>query len=160
MPSSVSNLTVKKFAKDHRFMNMSHAYDSFWSDPNPNKDFLLVKDDNGTDHPWRISMFHQLHCLAIIRTAMQGYMEGGKSMEHGHGYKKGPGIREAEILKNADAPWLYCFNYLRQTILCAADSTLEPLKKSHKYRINLDGLEEDRVCRNSDALYDFISNRE
>ncbi|EJT97268.1 hypothetical protein DACRYDRAFT_18688 [Dacryopinax primogenitus] len=48
-----------------------------------------------------VSMWHQMHCLNHIRAALVNGDDGSDHTEH-------------------------CFHYLRQGILCAADTTLEP----------------------------------
>lgn len=53
-----------------------------------------------------VAMFHDLHCLRIIRSAVD---KGWKNLD----------VRIQDHLH-------HCFNYLRQHILCAADTTLEP----------------------------------
>jgi len=51
--------------------------------------------------PYDVSMWHQIHCLNHIRTVLINGDDGSDHTEH-------------------------CFHYLRQGILCAADTTLEP----------------------------------
>ncbi|KAL0955796.1 hypothetical protein HGRIS_002006 [Hohenbuehelia grisea] len=51
--------------------------------------------------PYDVTMWHQLHCLNHIRTVINNGDDGSDHTEH-------------------------CFHYLRQGILCAADTTLEP----------------------------------
>lgn len=51
--------------------------------------------------PYDVSMWHQIHCLNHIRTMLVNGDDGSDHTEH-------------------------CFHYLRQAILCNADTTLEP----------------------------------
>ncbi|ETW74628.1 hypothetical protein HETIRDRAFT_144814 [Heterobasidion irregulare TC 32-1] len=51
--------------------------------------------------PWSVSMWHQLHCLNHVRSIIAVGDDGSEHTEH-------------------------CFHYIRQHILCAADTTLEP----------------------------------
>ena len=51
--------------------------------------------------PFGLALFHQMHCLARIRRAMNLR----QSSEHVH----------------------HCFNYIRQAILCEANPTIEPV---------------------------------
>jgi hypothetical protein len=54
-----------------------------------------------------VSVFHQLHCLSYLAGHFQqGY--GGTKLEE-------------EVSKHS----AHCFNYLRQGIICSADTTLE-----------------------------------
>lgn len=52
-----------------------------------------------------VAMFHELHCLRAIREVME------------HGWDSIDNKRQGHIH--------HCYNYLRQYILCAADTTLE-----------------------------------
>lgn len=77
--------------------------------------------------PFGLSLFHQMHCLARIREAMNSH----HSNVHVH----------------------HCFNYLRQMILCDANPTLEPVipilgRKSVNAEV-------PRVCRDWSKLYDL-----
>lgn len=56
----------------------------------------------GQEHfAFGVSMWHQMHCLNHIRSTLVNGDDGSDHTEH-------------------------CFHYLRQGILCAADTTLEP----------------------------------
>ncbi|PSN60133.1 hypothetical protein BS50DRAFT_640221 [Corynespora cassiicola Philippines] len=64
----------------------------------PGKGFAFL----GEEHfAFDVSMWHQIHCLNHIRTVLINGDDGSDHTEH-------------------------CFHYLRQGILCAADTTLEP----------------------------------
>ncbi|KAJ7037254.1 hypothetical protein C8F04DRAFT_1093061 [Mycena alexandri] len=59
--------------------------------------------------PFSISMYHQLHCIIGIRHALYLSAIGEES-------------RAAATRSHSN----HCFNYLRQLLLCGADTTLEP----------------------------------
>ncbi|KZO93318.1 hypothetical protein CALVIDRAFT_502994, partial [Calocera viscosa TUFC12733] len=64
----------------------------------PGKGFVFL----GEEHfAFGVSMWHQMHCLNHIRAALVNGDDGSDHTAH-------------------------CFHYLRQGILCAADTTLEP----------------------------------
>jgi hypothetical protein len=73
----------------------------------PNRDVIL-----GTQNIYMISAHHQLHCLKKLHIAMTllAHPPDNSTTEELLG-----GVKHAE----------HCFNYLRQGILCAADSALE-----------------------------------
>ncbi|TVY13531.1 Oxidase ustYa [Lachnellula arida] len=84
-------------------------------------------------HHYCISMFHQLHCIATLKTAFEA---GNLDNEHlGH-----------------------CFDYLRQGVMCAGDMTLEPV-----LRLGTDGDEVQVVdgwgvehrCRSFESMVGF-----
>ncbi|KAG1861300.1 hypothetical protein F4604DRAFT_1587943 [Suillus subluteus] len=77
-----------------------------------------------------ISMFHQIHCLQMIRLALIF----GPNGHSGH-----------------------CMNILRQGILCNADITLDPLVTDPDGSMTgTDGLNVIHVCRDWSQLYDYI----
>ncbi|KAI0324264.1 hypothetical protein GY45DRAFT_1263178 [Cubamyces sp. BRFM 1775] len=92
--------------------------------PMPNAGFVHVGPEG---RPFGIALFHQMHCLARIRRAMSTRT----SSEHVH----------------------HCFNYLRQTILCEANPTIEPVIPILGRRsVNA---EIPRVCRDWTRLWDL-----
>ncbi|KIM81579.1 hypothetical protein PILCRDRAFT_8628 [Piloderma croceum F 1598] len=75
-----------------------------------------------------VAMFHQMHCLQKIREAIvQG--DAGHHTRH-------------------------CLNLLRQVVLCAGDTTLDPLNSPH----GTDGLGVVHVCRDWQKVYDFVED--
>jgi len=69
-----------------------------------------------------VSMFHQLHCLEMIREA---------------------------FIVGPDGHASHCLNFLRQTLLCAADTTLE--RK---------GVQTTHSCRDWMRVYDYITDNQ
>ncbi|KAJ7248021.1 hypothetical protein C8J57DRAFT_1080495, partial [Mycena rebaudengoi] len=80
--------------------------------------------------PEGVAMFHQMHCLQVIRTAI---MQGG-----------------------ADQHARHCLNLLRQTVLCASDTTLDALDTEGE----TDGLGSVHVCRDWQKVYDFVEENQ
>ena len=71
-------------------------------------------------------------------------------VEQSHEMKDGAHTRSAQ-----SAHLLHCFDYLRQGIMCAADSTLEA--------VDVDGTSTDgwgsvHECRNFDALFEWAES--
>lgn len=67
-----------------------------------NGGFLMVEEADGATKGYGVSMFHQLHCLTMIRTMLLGQ---AMSMEHetqGEEWKKDP------------RHWVHCLEYLTQ----------------------------------------------
>jgi Domain of unknown function (DUF3328). len=62
--------------------------------------FLHVQESDGEVHGYGVSMFHQLHCLMMIRDMLLG-----KPMSHAH---------EASDWSNDSMHWLHCLDYLAQ----------------------------------------------
>lgn len=58
---------------------------------------------------------------------------------------------------------LHCFDYLRLSIMCHADLALEgsdPYHLAGSDRMGTLGLGSTHVCRDWDALYDWVSSKE
>ncbi|KAL5522477.1 hypothetical protein ACEPAG_8493 [Sanghuangporus baumii] len=82
--------------------------------------------------PFAISMLHSLHCLDKLR----------------HSIQEAPRTRIGRIHVE------HCANYIRESVLCAADTTLEPTSKG---RTNIDDLQAvTRKCRDWTAVYEEI----
>lgn len=80
-------------------------------------------------------MWHQIHCLNRLRAVLLNGDDGSDHTEH-------------------------CFHYLRESILCAADTTLEPGGTS-RLLANGDkvatGIRTDHTCRDWKQVYDWMA---
>jgi hypothetical protein len=79
-----------------------------------------------------ISMFHELHCFRLMRTALVSAPK--------------PGLIDHSF---------HCLNYLRQSALCASDTTLEPGDFMQR-DFTLDRIGATHVCRDWDAIYEDV----
>jgi len=80
-----------------------------------------------------VAMFHQLHCINTLRRGLIRSDDEEVPFEHMH----------------------HCFSYLKQSFLCAADSTLEPYDfLAVDYDTQPVG--HTRVCKDWSALYDAV----
>lgn len=89
-----------------------------------------------------LSLYHQIHCLDSLRHAIlgsQGHGQGG----HGH-----VGARDVEHSA-------HCLNYLRQTIMCAADLTLEPEIVPGSQDVG-EGLGAVHICRDWSKVHEYV----
>ncbi|KAF9033401.1 hypothetical protein BJ165DRAFT_1567688 [Panaeolus papilionaceus] len=82
--------------------------------------------------------FHQLHCVQIMEEALQDRHYGMADYHHvGH-----------------------CLHYLRQTLMCDADYTLEEGDFMKRYKnCDLRSGGDTRVCRDWEKLYDIVAQR-
>ncbi|KAI1120109.1 hypothetical protein F5Y10DRAFT_259064 [Nemania abortiva] len=79
-----------------------------------------------------LAVYHQLHCLEIIRSGYWSAMDGVKPSHH------------------ADPSHLrHCFDYLRQSVMCSADTNLEPVIEGRR---GVNGFGSDRKCRDFSRL--------
>ncbi|KAF2865105.1 hypothetical protein BDV95DRAFT_612893 [Massariosphaeria phaeospora] len=114
----------------------------------------------GTNSPGRycVSVFHQLHCLNMLRQAYYGgedepgAPEGGVSPLSGDFYHHPSENRNG---MHAGGHAKHCFDYLRQALLCVADSTLE--ERSDKTS-GVKGVGTTRQCRDFEALKAWTEN--
>jgi hypothetical protein len=84
-----------------------------------------------------VSMFHQLHCLDKLRRAV--VQEPPSEWERWHTQ--------------------HCLNYVRQMLLCAASSRLEPVKKVTELKgLKVDGLGLEHTCRDWSVLREIAED--
>ncbi|KAF8183855.1 hypothetical protein K438DRAFT_1724442 [Mycena galopus ATCC 62051] len=77
-----------------------------------------------------VAMFHQLHCVRLIRAGLGGRYDED-TMGHVH----------------------HCLNYLRQMILCSPNLTLEPANVLSR-DFEVDRIGATHVCTDWSAMYD------
>ncbi|CAN9228036.1 unnamed protein product [Alternaria sp. RS040] len=118
----------------------------------PNGGFLMVEEWDYKVQGYGVSMFHQLHCLTMIRTMLLG---GEMSTAHeakGNEWKADP------------LHFLHCLDYMAQAILCAADDTLEKPTKTMNWKGNevegIDGMGHTHQCRNATMLHERVLGSE
>ncbi|GAW16738.1 hypothetical protein ANO14919_061750 [Xylariales sp. No.14919] len=83
---------------------------------------------NSNDSIYFVAAYHQLHCLAIIRSVVYHLKDGVK-----------PGVPFMHVT--------HCLDSLRQSAMCHADDTLLYTEDSHTY-----GDGQPRMCRDWNAL--------
>ncbi|KAJ7642961.1 hypothetical protein DFH06DRAFT_1426664, partial [Mycena polygramma] len=91
--------------------------------------FVKLGPDGGASG---IAMFHQMHCLQRVRDAILD-PEG-----------------------SADQHAAHCLNLLRQTVLCASDTSLDALNMEG----GTDGIGTVHVCRDWQKVYDFVEENQ
>lgn len=93
-----------------------------------------------TRRPKHISAFHQLHCLSILRDTIGAYRHNKDPKRDAHGHTE------------------HCLDYIRQALMCCADSTIEwPVLKQHDGHVHGDvnGYGVTHQCRDWDGLSAF-----
>lgn len=94
-----------------------------------------------------VSVFHQLHCLYTIRRAYFAETIGSEELE------------DFDFGHNRTEHVTHCLEYLRQSLLCVADSTVEPAREKSDRSHALTGRDGPRRCRNFDALRRWTEER-
>jgi len=87
-------------------------------------------------------MYHQMHCLDSLRFSILG---------RNHPARRDNGMKDKRMVDHAQ----HCLNYLRQTILCAADLTLEPEVVLGSGDV-AEGLFATHVCRDWSKVHTFV----
>lgn len=89
-----------------------------------------------------LSAFHQLHCLYTVRRAYYSDREGEELEDFDLGKERKPHVA-------------HCFDYIRQGILCSADSTIEPAVDTVNGFL---GAGFPRSCRNFEELKNWAED--
>ncbi|KAJ3167453.1 hypothetical protein HDU88_002375 [Geranomyces variabilis] len=97
----------------------------------------LVPEDVGVyigpaKSPYGLAVFHQLHCLDMIRMGYVSALAGGNDM--------------------ADHV-AHCFNYVRDAILCGADITLEEPRRREGDQLVVNGKGMLHTCKDWTLIY-------
>ncbi|KAI1153015.1 hypothetical protein F4825DRAFT_281535 [Nemania diffusa] len=87
-----------------------------------------------------IAVFHQLHCLYTIRRAYYAAYATSTGHEFNHA-----GVREPEHIA-------HCFDYLQQTLVCAGDIGIEPLRQGHDMDVIF-----ERQCRDFTEIQEWTA---
>lgn len=132
----------------------------------PNGGFLMVSEAAGVVKGYGVSMFHQLHCLTMIRGMLMGETMGSEHEAQGEAWRKNP------------MHFLHCLDYMAQVnlysfcidkmlsvfqaIMCTADDTLEQSKPTTNYKGSvvdgIDGMGHTHQCRNASALWHVVAD--
>ncbi|KAF2452361.1 hypothetical protein BDY21DRAFT_407070 [Lineolata rhizophorae] len=136
---------VEVLTSNASYTNTYHEYDLLWTEVlggSLGEVYTSEGRDDGLTRKAGISMFHQLHCLAGIRSAIQQLQEG-----------KEIGFSEETDTSEHRGHWPHCFDYLRQVLLCHADDSVELSQlESGQWRIS--GYRNKRICRDHKKLYE------
>ncbi|KAJ6036864.1 hypothetical protein N7540_001143 [Penicillium herquei] len=127
--------------------------------------FLWVKYNESSNEAWGISMFHGLHCLKMLRMALQQSPmvqnvfenEGAGPLHQHKGTAHHPDMDPTHLG--------HCVGYIAQHLLCAADDTLEPPwlsfnDKGDVIDAGVDGEGFRHKCRDTSLLWSTAANSE
>lgn len=132
------------FFNDYRYQTLDHENDYLYKEmdyggmvymPNP--------EHGGKNENAVIAMFHQLHCVASMRNALQEAYDG-----------KRPAFDWIENIH-----WPHCLDYLRKAILCYGDDTIERVTSIETFEgvtgAFINGTDDVRACKKINGLYDM-----
>ncbi|POS81183.1 hypothetical protein DHEL01_v200394 [Diaporthe helianthi] len=102
-----------------------------------------IEDDPEEAEIYSLSALHQLHCLGVIRDVVKKYEKHDKSRFAGSGHE------------------YHCIDYIRQSIMCSADTTLDFAElQPDGRRKGFSGANSTHQCRDWDALTSWaVENR-
>jgi hypothetical protein len=130
-----------------------------WAGINPNSGLVLIEDPDQyglgpglqtsakNAQVYGISVTHQYHCLKMIRENFYGLVTRGKTYMDDL-----VATTDFSIALPAKVDHIFhCIDYLRQTVLCNADTTVEG--RSHNTPTHIDGYGPLHQCRNWVSRY-------
>jgi len=106
-----------------------------------------IEDDPEEGEIYSLSITHQLHCLGVLRDVIKKYEKKDKSRFAGSGHE------------------YHCIDYIRQSIICAGDTTLDFAEivraaDGTERRLGFTGSNSTHICRSWDAIKAFaVENR-
>ncbi|KAL6797258.1 hypothetical protein GGI42DRAFT_330393 [Trichoderma sp. SZMC 28013] len=98
---------------------------------------------------YSVAVFHQLHCLYIIMDMYNNLTIPGSAMNTDATYNAGLSISD-----DANGHVQHCFRYLRQSITCCGDTTLEG-KIPNSNIDGTDGTGAVHVCKDYEAIREW-----
>ncbi|KAK6823098.1 hypothetical protein RU639_006187 [Aspergillus parasiticus] len=166
---SLLKTPVPSFPKEIRFFEYNQTYmdppspesDMAWNKLLPDgRGYIYVKNgakygmepgvEKETGEIYGVSMYHQIHCLGVIRRNYYNFAMGIQN------------DALADLKKEAERQIRnehigHCFDYLRQAFECSADMTLEwPRTEKDGRRFQTDGRGIPHVCTSKDAIKTFM----
>lgn len=108
-PSSVRDNQIAFYDYD-KFQSLSSDTNEIWDNIlTPNGGYIYRTDEDGQRHGYGISMFHQLHCLQMIRLKLQEL-----TFPYQANNDSGPRQSQAHEHHMNEGHVLHCLDYLRQ----------------------------------------------
>ncbi|KAF2114050.1 hypothetical protein BDV96DRAFT_600790 [Lophiotrema nucula] len=143
--------TRRKWHRNTSYMSLDHEYDHLWNETGRS---ALVFDDYESvvqitmqvqvttqrQTSLLLARFHELHCLAAIRKALQDAREG----------------HDIGLDEKDNSHWPHCLQFLREAILCTADDTLEHRAPNGTV---FSGYLDERTCGSAAKLYEYRDAR-
>ncbi|KAI1128412.1 hypothetical protein F5Y10DRAFT_292064 [Nemania abortiva] len=152
---------IRWFEYNQTFADPPNAEnDQAWNDLLPlGRGYIFVPDGDayglepGVDTEYgeiySVTMFHQIHCLGLIRRnywrLVDGVLDNGASIDD-------------ETRRQLVNPHIgHCFDYFRQSFECSADMTLEWPRTDHDgSRMTVDGVGIPHVCTSKRAIDEYM----
>lgn len=103
-----------------------------------------------------MALYHQLHCLSIIRRDYFNLLEGILKRDEQDG-RIDEDLRKEVREQMANSHNRHCMDYIRLTLECHADMTIEwERTESDGSRFQVDGMQIPHECKKKSALDGFM----
>ncbi|KAF2748763.1 hypothetical protein M011DRAFT_337455 [Sporormia fimetaria CBS 119925] len=149
------NISVVFQPNRHFQMDGGVGIDKMWAEMMPlGRGFVQVDTEgkaieydgekHGLEDTKVVAVFHQLHCLNNLRKSLFAAVDDYENFRY--------------LAPSFKHEWKYCFDYLRQSLMCSADVTLEELEKSRdsdRKLASADGWGTRHVCRDFGRLFEW-----
>ncbi|KAI5203521.1 hypothetical protein AUEXF2481DRAFT_1553 [Aureobasidium subglaciale EXF-2481] len=143
------------FQEQVEYWDSGAAGDASWESLIPeNQGLMFEKDEKGIARYSGFSMFHQLHCLSLLRDELiKAY--GNKTAstpDEGHHHIRALHGGYTDLTK---VHWYHCLDYLRQALICNADNTIEMCVGDASKPIAT-GWNRTHQCKSTKPMWDFF----
>ena len=107
---------------------------------------------------YNVAVFHQMHCLHMLAEEFSNLIEG-RSMSDTRSKRSGNNGRRGSDHDIEDEDLMmwhirHCFEYIKTSLTCCADTALEGQKKDTELPAT-DGFGAYHMCRNFDSVFDW-----
>ncbi|QPH12464.1 hypothetical protein C2857_004661 [Epichloe festucae Fl1] len=149
---------IRMFERNSTFTDPPTAEnDEAWNSLLPSgRGFVFVKDgekyglkpgiDTGRGEIYSVSLYHQIHCLGLVRKNYWRLVNGVMSGDDTE-------ITEFAHSELSGSHTAHCFDYFRQSFECSADMSLEWTKPGSK---QVDGVGIPHVCTSKRAVKEYM----
>ncbi|RDW58246.1 hypothetical protein BP6252_13657 [Coleophoma cylindrospora] len=145
------------FEYDQRFVEApSNVTDALWDS--------LFPDNGGffghpslEQTPVEFAVYHQLHCLYGLRNAfwaMRNGMQSGEGQSHSGEHSENHYSHAGGV---SDSHMGHCLDYIRQSLMCVADTTIEVAVKAPGGRAGVRGWGTQHMCGDYQQLGEWTS---
>ncbi|KAI1502981.1 hypothetical protein F5X99DRAFT_139391 [Biscogniauxia marginata] len=146
--ASGTSTTLRTFRRDPLYTEaISDASNSAWERLIPKGRGFVKANISGIVNRYCVSAFHQLHCLDMLRHGYYAAIEIGSTRpdeDSGSSIQRQDGIPSPHMQ--------HCFDFIRQSLMCAADPTLE---KRNETIGGVTGWGSTHQCRDFEALKEW-----
>lgn len=163
-PIPEMQLEVRMFEWDYTFTGLpSPASNAAWDSILPfGRGYIFVDQPNKYNLPpgeltpngqiYSVALYHQLHCLGIIRRDYFALLEGV--------WNNATDVRSVVLDQIENSHNRHCMDYLRQTLECHADLTIE-WERTEKdgSRHQVDGMHIPHQCKAKTDVHEFMERQ-